>query len=357
MLKMKGAGPTSEEALRRPFGYHQMTSFPNAEVFPLRNKCSLVPGIASADCSAQFNSRLLSGKRAAEPSAAVRMNVCDRRIRGQQKKSCTPFSKAITLSQGLSSMSNRMKSGTEQDPFAAARAEVAKESRAATASALTAFLSHELNQPLAALVTNAQAMNRWIDKEIIDVAALRRITDRLVGSSLRASEIVRDVRRRASKTRCAPVLFSVPDLVLEVLGVLEAERDSRSIIATLSQGGDHASITGVRAELAQVLVNIVTNSIDALENTPPHDRRIEIMVTSFHDRLSIIVRDTGPGIGHVDLEQMATPFYTSKKNGIGLGLFVSRSFVEAAGGTLSASNHPDGGARFEIGLPLEEFNE
>jgi C4-dicarboxylate-specific signal transduction histidine kinase len=267
------------------------------------------------------------------------------------------FSLSTAPNRGVFSMKNRITRGKTRNPFEASRAEVAKASRASTASALTVFLSHELNQPLAALVTNAQAMNRWIDRDVIDVAALRRITDRLVSSSLRASEIVRNVRGLASKRRRETDVFSVQELVREVVGILEADLTDKAITTTLNGGEEAVSIQGVRIELEQVLVNLVSNSIDALETTSHRDRRIEITTLSAGGRLRLVVRDTGPGIGDLDLEQLATPFYTSKEDGMGLGLFVSRSFVQAGGGTLKASNHPDGGARFEIDLPLEECNE
>lgn len=239
-----------------------------------------------------------------------------------------------------------------------AQAELALASRAATVGALSASLAHELNQPLGALVVNAQTLQRWLDRDPPDLAAVSRSAERIVRDSQRASDIIQSTRSMLGNR--APVLepISLVDLVTETRALMESELLRNSIPFEIIAPGDLPTVKAVRIELQQVLINLITNALQAMDATPEAQRRIEVAIEAADAQsVAIKVRDIGPGLSSDILQTLFKPFCTTKETGMGMGLAICRSMLEARGGSLTAGNHADGGAEFEMIVPIEAIHE
>ncbi|MGZ2385383.1 C4-dicarboxylate-specific signal transduction histidine kinase [Rhizobium brockwellii] len=239
-----------------------------------------------------------------------------------------------------------------------AQAELALASRAATVGALSASLAHELNQPLGAIVVNAQTLQRWLDRDPPDLAAVSRSAERIVRDSRRASDIIQSTRLMLSER--TPVLepVSLADLVSETQALMEGELSRNRIAFETSEAPGMSNVSAVRIELQQVLINLITNAIQAMAATPEELRRILVSITPADDRgIRVGVRDSGPGMSADILEKLFKPFCTTKETGLGMGLAICRGMLEARGGSLTASNHTEGGALFEMIVPMEANHE
>ncbi|WP_275785439.1 sensor histidine kinase [Pararhizobium gei] len=239
-----------------------------------------------------------------------------------------------------------------------AQAELALASRAATVGALSASLAHELNQPLGALVVNAQTLLRWLDRDPPDLGAVARSAERIVRDSQRASDIIQSTRSMLGKR--APVLepVSLADLVTETRALMESELARSKIIFETSVMTDLPTVNAVRIELQQVLINLIANAIQAMAETPESERSISVKIEPVaSERVSVKIHDSGPGLSADILEKLFKPFCTTKEAGLGMGLAICRSMLEARGATLVASNHPEGGALFEMTVPLEASHD
>ncbi len=239
-----------------------------------------------------------------------------------------------------------------------AQAELALASRAATVGALSASLAHELNQPLGAIVVNAQTLQRWLDRDPPDLAAVSRSAERIARDSQRASDIIRSTRSMLSER--APVLeaMSLANLVNETQALMQSELSKNRITFETSEAPAITNVTAIRIELQQVLINLFTNAIQAMAATPEELRRISVTIEPAGGQgIRVGVLDTGPGLSPEVLKNLFKPFCTTKKTGLGMGLAICRSMLEARGGSLTASNHPGGGALFEMIVPMEAVHE
>lgn len=239
-----------------------------------------------------------------------------------------------------------------------AQADLALASRAATVGALSASLAHELNQPLGALVVNAQTLQRWLDRDPPDLAAVSRSAERIVRDSQRASDIIQSTRSMLSER--TPVLepVSLADLVNETQSLMESELSRNRIKFETSEAPGISNVSAVRIELQQVLINLITNAIQAMAATPEELRRISVSINPADGHgVRVSVRDNGPGLSADILEKLFKPFCTTKETGLGMGLAICRGMLEARGGTLSAGNHVEGGALFEMIVPMEAAHE
>ncbi|TAX67365.1 two-component sensor histidine kinase (plasmid) [Rhizobium leguminosarum] len=239
-----------------------------------------------------------------------------------------------------------------------AQAELALASRAATVGALSASLAHELNQPLGALVVNAQTLLRWLDRDPPDLAAVSRSAERIVRDSQRASDIIQSTRSMLSER--TPVLepVSLADLVNETQALMESELSRNRIKFETSEAPGITNVSAVRIELQQVLINLITNAIQAMAATPEELRRISVLINPADGQgVRVSVRDSGPGLRAEILEKLFKPFCTTKETGLGMGLAICRGMLEARGGSLTAGNHVQGGALFEMIVPIEAIHE
>ncbi|WP_445682532.1 sensor histidine kinase [Radicibacter daui] len=242
-----------------------------------------------------------------------------------------------------------------QQALMAAQAELARASRIATVGALSASIAHEVNQPLGAVVMNAQTCLRWLAQDPPDIAAAARAAERVARDGKRASEIVARTRGLLVRDEAAPDVLDLALLVQEVLGLLEREIAGQGTSIVLDLPSDPARVRAGRVEMQQVLINLVTNALHALSPLERAQQRIEISVSGPKNGLMRLgVRDSGKGIDPADLEKLFSPFFTTKVGGMGMGLAICRATVEARGGQLVARNHPEGGALFEFTLPAAD---
>jgi len=236
-----------------------------------------------------------------------------------------------------------------------AQAELAHMTRLTTLGELTASIAHEVNQPLAAVVANAEACLGWLDRETPDLMAARRSVEWVIDDGIRASEVVRRVRALANKTDTEKVPLDVNDVVKEVTTLVQRELVSHRISLRMELAPTLPNILGDRIQLQQVIINLVMNGIEAMESVATRSR--ELVIRSGQDethRVFLSVTDYGVGIAVDDTDRLFKTFFTTKPSGLGMGLSICRSIVEAHGGRLSASRNEGHGATFQFVLPLHQ---
>lgn len=239
-----------------------------------------------------------------------------------------------------------------------AQAELALASRAATIGALSSSLAHELNQPLGALVVNAQTLQRWLERDPPDLAAVSRSAERIVRDSQRASDIIQNTRSMLGRQSPVVEPVSLSDLVSETHALMEAELLRNRVAFETRAANDLQAVNAVRIELQQILINLITNAIQAMAATPDELRRILVTIEpAENDSVSLKVQDSGPGLSTEILQNLFKPFCTTKETGLGMGLAICRGMLEARGSTLTGGNHAEGGALFQMIVPIEAVHE
>lgn len=241
-----------------------------------------------------------------------------------------------------------------QATMMAAQAELARASRASAVGALSASLAHELNQPLGALLMNAQACLRWLSRNPPDLNAAIRAAERTMRDGERASQIVKTTKAMLSRTPIASEKVDLLSLVEETRLLLEYEIDRQNISIDLTSPPDLPPATASKSEIQQVLINLITNAMQAMEEAGSKSRRISIhLSTSDTGFVAMMISDTGPGLSNEAIENVFEPYFTTKPSGMGMGLAICKSTVESRGGKLTARNNETVGATFEITLPVE----
>jgi signal transduction histidine kinase len=242
--------------------------------------------------------------------------------------------------------------------LAEAQAELTRAARAATVGVMSASLAHELNQPLGAIVVNSQTLLRWLDRDPPDLAAARRSAERMIRDSQRASAIIHNTRSLLSQSQQGVEPVDLAALVRDTLALMEHDLEKERTTVEIVQKTRVPSIPSVKIEMQQVIINLISNAVQAMSMARSENRLITITLDAPDNAkdVAIAVRDSGPGLSTDTLEKLFFPFYTTKENGMGMGLSICRSTIEARGGSLMGSNHPEGGAVFEIRLPMEVAN-
>ena len=212
---------------------------------------------------------------------------------------------------------------------------------------MTASLAHELNQPLSAIITNANAGMRSIDKGKEDPGTLREILVDVEADGRRAHDIIQNVRNTIKKGDPTRRRINLNELVTNVTHFVSADAMAYSCDVETSLAKDLPLIEGDPVQIQQVLVNLVSNALDAMRQTPPDRRKVEISTAGNGDNeVCLSVRDHGTGIRAEVHERLFDQFFTTKEQGLGMGLAIVRSIVESHGGDIQAENVADGGARF-----------
>lgn len=240
-----------------------------------------------------------------------------------------------------------------QEALLAAQAELARAARAATLGALSASIAHELNQPLGAIVLNAQACLRWLRRDPPDIETAAKAADRIVRDGKRAADIVQRTRGMLVRdTRCDETI-DLRQLVEEVALLLERELSAAAAVLVTGFAPDVPPVRGSRVALQQVLINLVTNGLHAMAEAGTPRRELTVTVERAGDgaEVRVAVRDRGRGIDEASRARLFDPFFTTRPDGMGMGLSICRSTVESCGGTLTAHNHAEGGAVFEFTIP------
>ena len=233
------------------------------------------------------------------------------------------------------------------------REELARFGRVATVGQLTAALAHEVKQPLTGILTNAQAGQRLLAGPQPDLEEFHAILEDIIEDDLRASAVLQRLRGmlKRREPEPAPVTIDLNRVIEDVVRFLHTDAVIRSATVQCDLQADLPAIQGDVVQLQQVLVNLVLNGLDAMRTVPGEQRRLRISSERSGDTLVVSVRDAGVGI-KAHAERIFDPFYTTKPEGMGMGLPIARSIVEAHGGRLWASDNPEGGATFSFSLPV-----
>jgi len=225
-------------------------------------------------------------------------------------------------------------------------------SRVSLLGEMTASLAHELNQPLSAIVSNANAGMRFIDNARSDPTTLHEILVDVAADGRRAYDIIQNVRNTIKKGDSTRRPIDLNELVTKVAHIVRPDAVGHSCEVETLLAEDVPSVEGDPVQIQQVLVNLVSNAFDAMRQTNPDQRKIEISTVINGDgEVRLSVRDHGAGIGAEVHEHLFDQFFTTKEQGLGMGLAIVRSIVEAHGGKIDAENAVDGGARFYFTLP------
>ncbi len=226
-------------------------------------------------------------------------------------------------------------------------------SRVSLLGEMTASLAHELNQPLSAIISNANAGMQYIERGKDDPATLRDILGDVESDAHRAHDIIRNVRNTIKKGDPARRRIDLNELVTNVAHVVRPDAVGYSCEIETSLAKDLPLIEGDPVQIQQVLVNLVSNALDAMRQTPTGRRKVEISTAGDGDgKVRLSVRDHGTGIPMEMHGRLFDQFFTTKEHGLGMGLAIVRSIVEAHGGKIDAENVADGGARFYFTLPI-----
>src|SRR5258706_4903193 len=232
-----------------------------------------------------------------------------------------------------------------------AQADLAHVTRVTTLGEIAASIAHEVNQPLAAVVANAEACLRWLDRGP-DLDAARRSVQWIIDDGNRASEVIRRVRALANKTDIEKAPLDLNDVVREVIALVQRELISHQVLLQMELAPTLPLILADRVQLQQMIINLVMNGIEAMQSVT--DRPRELVIRSGQDeaQLLVSVTDCGVGISAEDADRLFDPFFTTKSGGMGMGLSICRSIVEAHGGRLWASANLLHGATFQFTLPV-----
>jgi C4-dicarboxylate-specific signal transduction histidine kinase len=237
------------------------------------------------------------------------------------------------------------------------RRDLAHAARVSTLGQLSSSLAHEINQPLGAILRNAEAAELFLKRSPLDLDELRAILADIRQDDQRASSVIERMRLLLTRRELQFETIEVGALIEQVVSFLRAEIQMQHAILRIDLQGEIPRVSGDRVHLQQVLINLLLNSLDALNGTPVAQRQIEIHVTQNTDSMvEIAVLDRGPGITSEQMPHLFEPFFTTKIKGSGIGLAISKTIVDMHGGRIRAENNPDGGAtvRFTLRVAKQE---
>lgn len=264
------------------------------------------------------------------------------------------LAQAITIAALLLERTQRRRAETEIERQ---RAELAHATRVSTMGQLASSLAHEINQPLGAILRNAEAAELFLQKEKPDLGELRAIVSDIRKDDERAGNVIDRMRSMLKRQKLERATLNVRELLEETLALARGDAAARGVQITLDAPATLAPIPGDRVQLQQVLLNLILNAMDAMSQAGngKGEGRIFVRATQEdHGGIEITVRDFGEGIHPESLPRIFEPFFTTKPNGMGMGLAISKTIIEGHGGSLRARNNPDGGATFSFTLPADK---
>jgi C4-dicarboxylate-specific signal transduction histidine kinase len=232
---------------------------------------------------------------------------------------------------------------------------LAHANRVAIMGQLSASIAHEINQPIAAVVANANAGLRWLGAGLPDLDEVRQALGRIVRDGTRAGEVIYRIRSLVKKVPPRRDRLDINDAAREVIPLTQAELQRNRIRLQTRLADGLPLVSGDRVQLQQVMTNLIINAVEAVSGDSNGSRELTILsVVGNSNDVCVEVHNTGPGLDPERLDRLFRSFYTTKPDGIGMGLAISRSIAEAHGGRLSAAPNKPHGAVFRLTLPLEE---
>lgn len=239
-----------------------------------------------------------------------------------------------------------------------AQAELDRVTRLSAMGALAASISHEVNQPLAAVVTNADACLMWLSSNPPNLEEARTAVECIAQQGTRASDVVRHIRAMFTKGAPERTKVQLNDLIREVVILVEGAALRNQVALHTELAADLPDTLGDRVQLQQVIVNLVLNGIEAMSDVSGRPRRLVVSSRmQSADEVLVAVRDSGIGISSKDEKRIFDPFFTTKAQGMGMGLAISHSIIEAHGGRLWAAGNIDHGATVQFTLPINPSHE
>ena len=232
--------------------------------------------------------------------------------------------------------------------------ELAHANRVATTGQLTASIAHEVNQPIAAAITNAQAALRWLDARPPNLDEVRQALARIVRDAHRASDVIGRIRDLIKKAPPRTNSVDMNEAVREVIELIRGEAVKNGVSLQMELGKGLPLIKGDRVQLQQVALNLIINAVQAVGAVADGAR--EVLITTAQvdpNGVLVAVKDSGPGLAPASLERLFEAFYTTKPGGLGMGLSICRSIIEAHEGRVWATANLPRGAVFQFTLPLE----
>jgi signal transduction histidine kinase len=239
-----------------------------------------------------------------------------------------------------------------EEALRSAVADLERASRLSTMGQLTASIAHEINQPLVAIVTNADACLLWLQADRPDLEEARRAAMRIVRNGHRAGDIIKSVRSMTRKSAPEMVPLDINDLIRDIIVLMGAEFRRYAVRIETSLSSSLNSVVGDRVQLQQVVLNLIMNGIEAMADYNGGQRWLEIRTANEESgHVLVVVEDSGPGLDLAQADRLFEAFFTTKPEGTGMGLSICRSIIDAHGGRLWASPNVPNGAVFQFTLP------
>jgi signal transduction histidine kinase len=230
--------------------------------------------------------------------------------------------------------------------------ELLRVDRSSRLGELTASLAHELNQPLAAILSNAQAALRFHASGKKDPELFREIFQNIVQDDKRAADVIRSLRSMVKRAEARKDPVNINDVLREVIAITQGELTTHNILIETLSDETLPSVIADKTQIQQVALNLIMNAVDAMAQSPPDMRRIILQTEQYDGFVRVGVQDSGPGIPAEQVDSVFDPFYTTKSNGLGMGLAVCKSIITAHGGRIWAENNPEGGATLSFALKV-----
>jgi C4-dicarboxylate-specific signal transduction histidine kinase len=232
--------------------------------------------------------------------------------------------------------------------------EVAHASRVATMGQLTASIAHEVNQPIAAMVTNAEAAQLWLDREPPRLAEVRQALTRIVKDGIRAGDVIGRIRELIKKAPPRKDLVDINEAIREVIELARGEAVKTGVTVQTHLEAGLPPVYGDRVQLQQVMLNLIVNAVEAMGSASDGPRELQIdTAEAGPGGVLVVVRDSGPGLTPGTHERLFDAFYTTKSTGLGMGLSICRSIIEAHGGRLWAEPNKPRGTVFQFLAPAQ----
>lgn len=242
-----------------------------------------------------------------------------------------------------------------QDALDRSTAELAHATRVTMLGELAASIAHEVTQPLAAIVTAGDAALRWIDRPEPDLCEVQQSVGQMIRDAKRASDVIRQIRAMARKRAPEQTSLDLNVVVRESLELVRRELDSQRVDVEADYSATPQRVRGDRVQLQQVVINLVMNAVQAMSAVAPGARRLRIRTHACDDgHAQVVVEDSGTGIRHADFDRLFSAFFTTRGDGMGMGLSICRSIVEAHGGRIWADLRERPGAVMQFVLPIDE---
>jgi len=240
-----------------------------------------------------------------------------------------------------------------QECLHTAQTALAHAARVATLGEMSASIAHEVNQPLAGIVTNGEAALRWLDRGEPEFGEVRGAIERMVRDGERASQVVKRLRALARKAPAQTMHLDLNEVIAESVALVQHEIHNRRTALQLDLASSLPAVVADRVELQQVVINLVTNSVQAMEAVPDRPRHLVVRSFAQADEVVVSVRDSGIGIEPSSMGRLFNAFFTTKADGMGMGLSICRSIIQSHGGRIWASNNTGPGMTFQFALPLK----